>query len=298
MIPTPSPTALPARAAGLVVAVLVAGCASTPTAANPMLHAVAWLQTAAEYRAAAAQGYAAASRSLDFALADSSWTAALEQQGAYGRLPPAVVLDVDETVLDNSPYQVRLIADRESFDDESWGRWVREARADPVPGALAFTRAAERAGVTVFYVTNRDAPLEEATRRNLARHGFPLEQGIDVLLLRGERPSWGSDKGSRRAAVAERFRILLLIGDDLNDFASGALSDRAARRVLVDRHRERWGERWIVLPNPMYGSWERSLVEGTPRDGAEHPGGRMLEALEDRRPPPTTPPPPPPPPSP
>ncbi|MGH7539470.1 MAG: HAD family acid phosphatase, partial [Gemmatimonadota bacterium] len=155
----------------------LAACASTsgslPTPAgghperDPALNAVAWIQTAAEYEAAAEQAYAAAEHALARSLADASWTAALEQPPGHAPLPPAVILDVDETVLDNSPYVVRRILDGESFREESWGRWVREAVADAVPGALDRARAAAHAGAIVFYVTNRDAPLEEATRRNL-----------------------------------------------------------------------------------------------------------------------------------
>ncbi len=263
------------------------GCASAggpapPAAARTGLDATLWVETAVEYRALARQAYATAARSLARALADSSWSGALEQGEGYEGLPPAVILDVDETVLDNSPYQGRLLADGEAYADDSWAAWVRERAAGAVPGAIEFTRAAARAGVAVFYVTNRDAALESDTRANLARLGFPIDdEGNDVVLARGERPEWGSDKGSRRAMIARAYRVLLLVGDDLADFVTAA-PDQGGRREVFERYAGRWGRAWIVLPNPMYGSWERALLEG---GGGSDPVARKLERLETGRPP-------------
>jgi acid phosphatase len=169
------------------------------------------------------------------------------------------------------------------FDPESWSRWVEESRAPPVPGAPEFLAVADSLGVTVFYVTNRDAPQEAATRRNLEAAGLPLEPDVDTILLRGERDDWVSDKLSRRTAVAERYRVILLVGDDFNDFVAANLP-RAERDRLVERYRDRWGERWIVLPNPIYGSWERALYsEATDPDAAERARLR-LDAMEDLQP--------------
>jgi acid phosphatase len=255
-----------------------------PPSEHPTLYATLWIQTAAEYRASAWQAYAAARSSLARALNDSTWTAALEQEGAlYGGLPPAIIVDVDETVLDNSPSQARVIRSGGEFDPEAWAEWVEEGRAPPVPGAPEFLARADSLGVTVFYVTNRDAPNEAATRRNLEAVGLPLESDVDTVLLRGEREEWASDKSSRRMAVAERYRVVLLVGDDFNDFVPANLP-RGDRDRLVERYRDRWGERWIVLPNPTYGSWERALYSGaTDPDEADRARLR-LEALEDLRP--------------
>jgi acid phosphatase len=240
-------------------AAVVYGCGAARSP-DSTLNAVLWVQSSAEYAAAAAGIYGAALRALEMGLADSSWTAAAEQDGDYRRLPAAVILDVDETVLDNTAYQARLIEDGQVYGSETWSAWVSEAQAAAVPGALEFTSAAASAAVTVFYVTNRDAALEDATRANLERLGFPLAGQTDVILTRGERPEWGSDKSPRRAHIAQRFRIVLLVGDDLNDFVSADRASVVQRSALVERHREDWGTRWIVLPNPMYGSWERSLI--------------------------------------
>jgi acid phosphatase len=236
----------------------LAGCASSDTGIDG-LNATLWMQQSAEYRGSAEQAYRAAQQMLEEALADPSWTAALEQEGDPSSLPPAVILDVDETVLDNSPFQGRLIREGRTFNPAMWNAWVSEATAPPVPGALAFTRSAAERGITVFYVTNRDSHLEAATKLNLERAGFPIADQTDVLLTRGEREGWGSDKTSRRAHVASHYRIILLAGDDLNDFLSVSRASIEERDQLESAYSGYWGHKWIVLPNPSYGSWERAL---------------------------------------
>lgn len=261
----------------LAVVLLIAGCSSSgglrsagseapPSLEN--LHATLWVATAAEYRVSARQAYVLARIMLERALADSSWTAlpAQEDAAGYRELPPAVVLDVDETVLDNTTYQARLIRDGASYSGATWSAWVQEAAAVPVPGALEFTRAAADIGVRVIYLTNRDADGEEATRRNLAAFGFPIVDDPDAVITQGERPEWRpSDKEPRRLDVASRNRILLLVGDNLGDFVSLDGADTEGRDRLVERNADRWGTQWIVLPNPQYGSWESSLFGGNYR---------------------------------
>jgi len=228
---------------------------------HPNLNATLWQQTAVEYDGLTRGMYQLAEQMLDPALDDSTWTASLKQaeQGvnAYRDKPPAVVLDVDETVLDNSPYQARLVLDNATYGSASWQAWCREASASPVPGALEFTKAAEAKGVQVIYLTNRDAAVEEATRSNLQGLGFPMDPDEDVLLTQGEIPAWkASDKTPRRDAVAEEYRILLLIGDNFGDFVGEvdmSIAEREQKAATFDRY---WGTRWIVLPNPQYGSWE------------------------------------------
>lgn len=254
-----------------LVAVALTACSSNPAARVPTddafnrVHEVSlgtlWIQTSGEYEAISAQTYRQVVDRMKEALVDPSWTAAIEQEGAdYESLPPAIVVDVDETVLDNSPYEARLVESGESFSEESWNAWCREAAAKPLVGALGFAREAEALNVTIFYVTNRDASVEEVTWKNLERAGFPLDDSFDVLMTKGEKESWGSDKTTRRAEIAKTHRILLLLGDDLNDFATGFRADNPEdRRELVREHREKWGRKWHVFPNPVYGSWEASL---------------------------------------
>lgn len=233
--------------------------AATPSAAKPsaLPDSLVWFRTAVEYRATAVQAYRLASLMLDRGLADHAWTAAIEQTGEFASKPPAVILDVDETVLDNSESEERNIREGASYSEARWAVWCNERKATPIPGALEFTRAAAAKGVTVFYVTNRDHALEEATRDNLAALGFPLDPSRDTVLTKNERPEWASsEKSPRRALVALGFRVLLLIGDDFGDFAEGARSSLDARRKLEAAHADKWGVKWIVLPNPLYGSWK------------------------------------------
>jgi acid phosphatase len=225
------------------------------------LNAVLWMQTAAEYQAAARQAYRAAEIGLERALKDPAWTAALEQAhdstGNYDQLPPAVILDLDETVLDNSAYQARLTARGGTFSDESWQKWVAETKSAIVPGAREFLSFAHARGVRVYYVTNRvcdSSTPADPTVRVLRIHSLPFGPG--QLLCKNET----SDKSPRRKQVAQMARIMIVIGDDLNDFVSTAASV-AARAELVRDFGRYWGERWFMIPNPSYGSWER--VVGT-----------------------------------
>jgi acid phosphatase len=228
------------------------------------LNAVLWTQTAVEYRAVARQTYRLAQLQLDAALKDPQWTAATEQTGASA-LPPAVVLDLDETVLDNSAFQARLVADSTPYHaapytEEAWNRWCEERKADAVPGAVEFLSYAKSRGVTPFYITNRDHAVEEATRDVLKRLDIPVEGASDTVLMRHEKGWDASDKSARRRFVAASFRILLLVGDNFEDFVTGARASRAERATLEQKYSDYWGTKWIVLPNATYGSWEQAIV--------------------------------------
>jgi acid phosphatase len=224
------------------------------------VNATLWLQQSAEYRAAAVGTYAAARRALDAALADRSWSA-VEGQTTAASLPPAVVLDLDETAFDNSVFEARSIRKGKTFDQDEWNRWVGESAAAAVPGAAEFLAYAVSKGVTPFYITNRDFdPEGPGTQKNVEQLGFPMSTTDDTLLLRGERPEWKSDKTSRREHVAQRYRVLLLLGDDLNDFANARDLSVADRDRLFTRTSDWWGTRWFMIPNPIYGSWERATA--------------------------------------
>jgi acid phosphatase len=259
----------------------LAGCAApsrmSPSASAPpvvgreTVNATLWMQRAAEYRIAAEQVYGLATERLTTTIA-APGTAVVEQRGAdpatLARLPTAIIVDLDETVLDNSFYQARRALAGGEFDESSWDAWVSEGAAPAVPGAVEFLRAASRAGHKVFYVTNRSCPRgtapgagcpsREATLRNLVALGLPDAGAPDALLQRGDRPEWsGSSKVSRRAWLAERYRIVALAGDDLHDFV-----DRAEYAQRREELAPLFGTRWFLLPNAMYGSWERALVGG------------------------------------
>ena len=236
-----------------------AGCSEVRDS-HELLHSLLWMHTSAEYNALTVMTYQRAEEALDRALRDASSTASIEQTGEFQHLPPAVIMDLDETVLDNSAFEARLITQRATFNRPMWDQWVQEASAQAVPGALEFIAAARKKGVTVFFVSNRGAQQESSTRHNLERLGIPLPVEPDTLLLEGEAPfQWSLDKSGRRRYLAERFRILLLVGDDLGDFVDGARDRPENRIALARRYTHRWGTSWFLLPNPMYGTWETSL---------------------------------------
>ncbi|MFY8123471.1 MAG: HAD family acid phosphatase, partial [Silanimonas sp.] len=174
----------------------------TAVPAHDNLNATAWVQSSVEARMAHRQAWRSAERLLDAALADASWDALApnDRVAPVAGLPPAIIVDVDETVLDNSPYQVRLIREDGSFDDATWNAWVDEARATAVAGAPEFAQAAAKRGITMIYLTNREHAKSAVTRRNLEAVGFPPAAESQFLGLGVETPGCvpkGSDKGCR-----------------------------------------------------------------------------------------------------
>jgi acid phosphatase len=245
--------------AGCALLAALAGCGGVEYLLRPRRAATVWTRSSGEYVATTIGVYETARKALDQALADPGWSAALEQRGDASGLPPAVMLDLDETVLDNVAFQSMLDERNLEFDERLWSDWVREGHAALVPGASGFLAAAQARGVAVFYVTNRAADLEEATRANLAALGLPLEPAFDTLLTRGERPEWGSDKTSRRAHVARSHRVLLIVGDSLADFVSQEDGSAERRRAAAFAYEHMWGRRWFMLPNPIYGGWSSDI---------------------------------------
>lgn len=257
-------------AAALLAAALplAASAAPPPVEQRELLSGVLWMQQAPEARLATLALFRSATTALKKAI-DAKDSAAIEQRGAdAANLPPAVIVDVDETMLDNSPHQARMVRDGMPFDEASWARWVGLRSAAAVPGALEFAKAVDKAGVRMFYVTNRECfagenpcKAKQDTMANMKALGFPRAGDADAFLLKGERPEWGSDKTSRRQLVAAQHRIVMLVGDDMRDFLSPAQAHalHARDRELTKLAEAEVGRRWFVLPNPMYGSWMERL---------------------------------------
>jgi acid phosphatase len=237
-------------------------CSASEPLNNPTTSATLWVQNAAEYQALTTMVYRSAGDNLNTLLEIDAPTASLEQTDAdFENLPPAIILDVDETVLDNSPFQARLIEKGETYSPQKWNRWVREEKADAIAGAVDFTKKAAQKGFTIFYLTNREAAVEEATYNNLQKMGFPLKEGVDVLLTKNEKSNWTSAKVNRRKHVAQNYRIVMLFGDNLNDFLPAKDISNEQRLALVEEYENRFGTQWYVLPNPVYGSWEQALYD-------------------------------------
>lgn len=257
---TPPPADLPETAS-----------ASPCNPGHTILNATLYVQSAAEFRAASLQTFALARRALDEALADPTRVGALEETVEAPSQPPALIVDLDETVLDNTAFEARVIRAGKTYDGKTWKEWTAEGAATAIPGALPFLAYAKSRGVTVFYISNRDEDERPGTRLNLQRLGFPFQTDVETLLLR----DGSTDKSGRRAQVASSYRVLLLAGDDLNDFANTREKSWQERQDLVNRMESWWGTRWFMLPNPMYGSWENAAIAsgGTPCERVERKVG-------------------------
>ena len=288
-----------------LIAFVLGGCAATrPVAVEPAaaaapavaapaaplpddnLNAVVWTQTAIERELLARQAFAAAREQLARALADPGWDALPreEREGRVDRLKPAIIVDIDETMLDNTPYQARLVRDGASYDEFTWAQWCREERAQAVPGALEFARYAAERGVTVFYLSNRARDLNTVTLANLRKLGFPIADRDDVFLGLGTVVPGceqnGSEKGCRRRLVAREHRVLMQFGDQIGDFVDVLANTPAGRRQAVEPYLGWVGERWFVLPNPTYGSWEPALFNNAWSLPATERRRMKLDALD------------------
>ena len=261
-------------ALSLLTVMLLASCASVAMHGDPAaspgppaddsLNATVWYQASLERDLITREVFRAAARQLDEALADPAWDALPrgERDNDPAGLPPAIIVDVDETVLDNSAHQVRLIRAGGSFGEDSWDGWVQERAAPPLAGAVEFLQAAARAGVTVYYLSNRTTAQGAATIDNLRTAGFPIA-GAAQFLGKGTVvegcPGTGSDKGCRREHVGRSHRVLMQFGDQVGDLVDIASNTREGRAAAVAPYDGWIGERWWVLPNPVYGSWEPAL---------------------------------------
>ena len=243
---------------------------------------VLYAQSSAEYEASNIQTYVNAKSALDRALNDVTWTAAIEQKDNFENKPPAIILDIDETVLNNVPFQARSIIDGQSYPT-GWLDWMLEESSDAVAGVSDFLEYSQSKGVKIFYVTNRIAVAEDATRNNLKKLGLPLDTDRDVLLMKNEN-GWTSDKVSRRKLVAKDYRILLLIGDQLGDFLplDETTLELDARKELADTYKHMWGSKWFMITNPMYGRWEASIYNNEYPDTEDELMQMRLEALKPK----------------
>ena len=228
--------------------------------------AVLWQQASAESRALQYQAYKLARLTLDRDL----------RLHRKSNLKRAVVVDVDETVLDNSRYQAELIVNRQSFTSASWIEWCNRAKASAIPGAVDFLKYAATRGVRVFYVTNRRETEKAGTITNLKQLGFP-DVSDETVVVRTDV----SSKEPRRQSIRRRYRIVLLFGDNLSDF-SNAFEDKPPkeRTAVVEAAREKFGTEFIVLPNPMYGDWESAIYGYDSRLNEQQKAAKRKAALK------------------
>ena len=239
-----------------IVALSVIAASCSPKSDNaasgePMTHlllATAWYQQSAEMRACYYQSYNLAKMALKENL-----------QNYKGAKPAAVVLDIDETVLDNSPFEAKLMADRQNYSDSAWMAWSARCEAQALPGAADFIAYARELGVEVFFISNRILEERDRTLKNLAAAGMAVDSAHLLLYDLSKKTSC---KDERRSLVSDSHDIILFIGDNLGDYTS--LFDRRDSRLalqIADSLKNDFGRKFIILPNPMYGEWENAIYD-------------------------------------
>lgn len=215
------------------------------TAAPNKLLPVLWHQHAAEYRALCYQAFNLAEMRL----------ASIKVK--KHKRPLAIITDIDETALDNSYSEAQSIKTNAEYNPANWKNWTSKAAATPLPGAVAFFQKAKQMGFHVFYISNRDTSEVGTTLKNLQAYQFPDATAEHLLFLSNE-----SSKEARRQKVAEQYDIVMLLGDNLNDFAKVFEKKNIADRFAeTDAVQAEWGKKFIVLPNAIYGEWENALIQ-------------------------------------
>ena len=255
-----------------------------PHTTNELLNGTVWVQTALEYDILCQQAFQLADIRLQQALKDARWTAATEQRDNYEKLPPAVILDVDETVLDNSPFQARLVLEDVEFTSAKWIDWCKEAQADAMPGAKNFIKQLKQKNVDIFFVTNRDASVKDATITNLSQ-ALDTTVSPEQVLCKNEKPEWKSSKTARREYIAHTHRIVLLVGDDFNDFTYIGQVPTRQRAEKGATYSSYFGTKWIQLPNPLYGNWEKSIYGHDYSTTRDNKLRLKYDLLESKQPP-------------
>lgn len=245
----------------ILTLVLLSGCTDNNLSKQDisqdysMSMAILYNYYSAEYSALTIQAYNLAVSKLDYI---SDTASSVKQY--------AVVVDIDETVLDNSPYQARAIVENFSYPD-GWNEWCNKSEARAIPGALMFLNYADSLGFKIFYISNRKQEfVYKGTFKNLETEGFPQvdDKSIMLRLPQSEQNPYPSDKEIRREKIREMgYEIVLLAGDNLGDFYTDDKSGME-RKALIEANSKEFGNKYIVLPNAMYGNWPSSIgLDGT-----------------------------------
>ena len=218
-----------------------------------------WYQNAAEVDALYQQGYNVATNKLKELLKQPT------------DKPYSIVLDIDETVLSNIPFQVKMIKDGTAFNPKLWDEWVQKAEATPVAGAKEFLQFADKNKVQIYYISDRTDAQVDATIKNLEAQGLPV-QGRDHLMFKKEGDK---SKEGRRQEVLKHTNLVMLFGDNLVGFAEFSTKSEADRDKMFEQLKAEFGDKFIIFPNPMYGSWESAVYQGEKKDGKGQSEARM-----------------------
>ena len=216
----------------------MAGCCNSYSRKD---HSMYWQKNSAEYYALCIQAYNIAKFKIDETLISSS----------SSDKPLAIIADIDETVLNNLPYNEMLIETDESFTQKTWSEWVNKKEATPIPGSLDFFNYVEGKGIEIIYLSNRRVENYEPTRENLISAGFPFDDQT-IMLLRDK----DGNKESRRQQLSS-YKIVLLLGDNLSDFNELFYKESNESRIRgVNSFRQKFADQYILFPNLIYGTWE------------------------------------------
>ncbi len=216
------------------------GCSSNKISQKD--HSMYWHKNSAEYKALCLQAYNAAKIKLDLELSKDH----------KKRL--TIVADLDETIFNNTPYNEMLIEEKATFNQENWSNWVNKKIATAIPGSLDFFKYAESKGVEIIYLSNRRVENYEPTKENLITLGFPFDDSTKMLLRTDS-----SDKYERRKSISDQ-NIIMFIGDNLGDFDSAFFDKSNEQRWEISNNlKEKFGQQFILLPNLIYGDWERGF---------------------------------------
>ena len=240
-------------------------CNDSKSNNNHLTFATIYQQHAPEYKALCIQAYNTAKKELE----DNVLNAKFEKA-------PAIILDLDETVLDNSPYEAKCILDNINYP-EKWEEWINKANAGLIPGAEDFLNFAKNNDIEIYYISNRKNKYIQQTINNLKLHNLPYADSLHILLRKDS-----SSKKSRRAKVLETKSIVMLIGDNLNDFTDlFELETNELRSEKVEEFSSLFGSKYIILPNPMYGEWEKAILNGSYKHSKEERDSLYKTSLID-----------------
>lgn len=247
----------------LLVAPLTQAQDSIP-AASIKAYPVLFQQTAAEYRALCYQA---------FNMAHLRLQEIPRRKLRTGKL--AIITDLDETILDNSYSEAQLIKEGKEYNSKAWKQWTDRSAATAVPGAVAFLQAAKQKGIHIFYISNRDTTEINSTLLNLQKLQLPDADTSHMLFLRNT-----SSKEVRRQQVMEQHEVIMLLGDNLTDFTTAfEVKGIDQRNAATDAVKEEWGRRFIVLPNGIYGEWEKAIYDYDMRRSAKEKEALRLKLL-------------------
>lgn len=230
---------------------------------NGKVYSALWQQNSGEFRALCYQAFNIA-------------TEVVKEKTSMNHFRPiAIVTDIDETFLDNSPYAVAQALKGKEYDRQSWEEWTAKGDAIAFPGSVEFFNYAASRNVHIFYITNRHINEKEGTIKNLKKLGFPFADEEHVLLMKDT-----SNKESRRKEILKDYEIFMLLGDNLNDFSEVFYhQSQEDRNRLTDELKNEFGKTFIVLPNSGYGDWEGALPDYDYNYSPQKKDGVILQNL-------------------